>query len=390
MALHDSVITAFAETEIVSRSERDVWELQAEVMEQLLASSGVEKDEVDGLVMASSMTGNATPFWAQSSAEMLGLEVDFCEQVHIGGCGPVGAVARAAMAIDAGLCETVLLINADTQVREDNMGVRSFLTEWANPYGLMGPPGAFGLLTSRYQHQYGLDYAALGKLAVTQRDHALLNDLACDKLRKPLTVEEYLQSRMISDPIRLLDCVRVCDGANGLLVTSRRRAVAKQVDRFVVPIGYAERTNYRARDPLPDVTDTGHRVVGATALRQAGLEPGDIKSFHPYDDFLLAILLQLEMFGFCEPGQGSRFIRETDFHFDGDLPLNTSGGQISAGQAGLAGGGTNLVEAVRQLFGQAGARQVADTSNALVTGIGWIGFARNWGTSAALVLTPDS
>jgi acetyl-CoA acetyltransferase len=194
---------------------------------------------------------------------------------------------------------------------------------------------------------------------------------------------------MISDPVRLLDCVMPCDGGNGLLMTSRKRAKSMGLPEFVVPIGYSERTNHNARDPLADVTDTGHRVAGARALKQAGLKPADIKSLHPYDDFVFALLLQLEMLGFCEKGEGSAFVRATDFSFDGDLPLNTSGGQISAGQAGLAGGGTNLVEAVRQLFGAAGPRQVADRSNALVTGIGWIGYGRNWTTSAVLALTPD-
>jgi acetyl-CoA acetyltransferase len=99
------------------------------------------------------------------------------------------------------------------------------------------------------------------------------------------------------------------------------------------------------------VTHAGHRIAGAKALKQAGLTVSDIKSFHPHDDFIFAIVLQLEMIGCCGKGEGAKFIRATDFHFNGDLPLNTGGGQISAGQAGLAGGGTNLVEAVRQLFG---------------------------------------
>lgn len=389
MALHDSVIAGYAETEIVLGSDRDLFDIHAELTESLLVGTGIEKDEIDGLVMASSLAGTASPFWAQCVAEMLGLELDFCEQVHIGGCSSVGAVARAAMAVDMGLCEVVLLLNADRSSSQTDFRDLSFGPEWVAPYGLMGAPGAFGLLTSRYDHEYGLDYEALGKLAVTQRDHALLNDNACAKLRKPITVEDYLGSRMISEPIRLLDCVMPCDGGNGLILMSRRRALQKQLPRFVVPIGYAERTNHHGADPLPDVTETGHRVAGASALHQAGLTPQEIGSFHPYDDFLLAILLQLEALGFCEKGEGSAFVRATDFHVDGDLPLNTGGGQISAGQAGLAGGGTNLVEAVRQLFDGGGARQVQDTSNALVTGIGWIGYGRNWGTSTALVLAPD-
>jgi acetyl-CoA acetyltransferase len=391
MALHDSVIAGYAETKIVTNSECSLFDFHAELVESLLASVGIEKQEIDGLVMGSTIKVSAMPFWAQSAAEMLGLELDFCEQVHIGGCSAVGGIARAAMAIDAGLCDVVLILNADqtSRIFRSLSFEPSFGAEWTDPFGLMGPPGAFGLLSTRYDHEYGLDYSALGKLAVTQRDHALRNDNACEKLRKPISLDDYFKSRMISEPIRLLDCVMPCDGGNALIMMSRRRALQKGLPRFVVPIGYAERTNHQASKPLPDVLESGHEIAGAKALRQAGLTPQHIKSFHPYDDFLLAILLQLEACGFCGKGEGSAFIQATDFHYDGNLPLNTGGGQISAGQAGLAGGGTHLIEAVRQLFGEGGDRQVRDRSNALVTGIGWIGYGRNWGTSAALVLVPD-
>lgn len=389
MALSDSAIIAYAESKIEQRANRDIWELGGEILESLIARSGIEKGEIDGMLVNGSMTGAGNCFWSQTTADYLGLELDFCQTVDLGGSAAVGAVARAAAALDAGLCTTVLLLNADTEASERNIRMRSFHSEWVDPYGLIGPPADFGLLSRRYDHLFGLDLAALAKLAVTQRKHALMNDLACEKLRKPIAVEDYMNSRMIAEPIRLLDCVMVCDGANGLLMTSRKRAKEKAFDRFVVPLGYGERSNYRAAENLADITETGHAVAGKRAFAQAGLTPREIGSFHPYDDFLIAIMLQMEMLGFAQRGRGCAFINETSLGHDGDLPLNTSGGQISAGQAGLAGGGTNLVEAVRQLFGQAGARQVANRGNALVTGIGWIPYARNWGTSAALILGVD-
>lgn len=227
-------------------------------------------------------------------------------------------------------------------------------------------------------------------MAVTQRQHALLNDLACEKLRKPITIDDYLNSRMINDPIRLLDSVMVCDGASGVLVMSRKSAEKRGFVKCVVPIGYGERTNFGGMQSVVDPTESGHRVAGARAFKQAGLSPDKIASFHPYDDFIIAIMIQLEMLGFCKHGQGCDFINATDFLYTGDLPLNTGGGQISAGQPGLAGGATNLVEAVRQLFGEGDKRQVKNTSNALVTGIGGIPYGRNWSTSVALILTPNS
>ncbi|CAG2146455.1 hypothetical protein LMG31506_03414 [Cupriavidus yeoncheonensis] len=387
--LRESAIVAYAETKIMEKSDRDVWELDAEVLDALLERSGFEKAEIDGLVMAGfGLTAAGESFWAQVTADQLGLELDYCDQVHIGGCSATGSVARAAAAIDAGLCTTVLLLFADTGVAENNRGDRSFRREWADPYGVFGPPDAFGLLTRRYEHQYGLDYEMLGKLAVTQRAHAMLNDNACEKLRKPITIDDYLNSRMIADPIRLLDCVMRCDAASGLLMTSRRRAREKGIDKFVTPIGYGERTNFLGGENFVDVTRSGHEVCGKRALAQAGIALRDVASFHPYDDFIIAIMLQLEAFGFCGPGQGVQFIREMNFAFDGDLPLNTGGGQISAGQAACCS--HNLTEAVRQLMGEGGARQVRNTANALVSGIGWINYSRNWGTSSALVLAPNA
>ena len=136
------------------------------------------------------------------------------------------------------------------------------------------------------------------------------------------------------------------------------------------------------------MTETGHKIAGQRAFATAGLTPKDIGSFHPYDDFIIAIMLQLEMLGFCKPGQGCDFIREYDFTHTGDLPLNTGGGQISAGQPGLAGGGVNLIEAVRQLFGEGGKRQVKNIKHALVTGIGGIPYGRNWSSSVVMILAP--
>ncbi|MDH7795622.1 MULTISPECIES: thiolase family protein [unclassified Beijerinckia] len=389
MGMQDTAIVGFAETKIVEKSDRDVWELGAEILEELLNRTGFEKQEIDGLILSSSITGSGNCFWSQTTADQLALEVDFCQTVDIGGCSPTAALARAAIAIDAGLCTTVLCLYADTQAAENNARPRGFQQEWQVPQGLLGPPTSFGFISNRYDHQFGLDLSALGKLAVAQRDGALLNDLACEKLRKPITVDDYINSRLIADPVRLLDSVMVCDGASGLLVTSKKNAARKGLTKIVTPIGYGERSTYRASESIVDVTDTGHRVAGARAFKQAGLAAKDIASIHPYDDFIIAIMLQFEMLGFCKQGEGAAFIREHEFNHLGDLPLNTGGGQISAGQCGLAGGGTNLIEAVRQLFGEGDKRQVKNTKNALVTGIGGIPYARNWSSSVVMILTPN-
>jgi acetyl-CoA acetyltransferase len=214
-----------------------------------------------------------------------------------------------------------------------------------------------------------------------------MNENACEELRVPITIEDYLNSRMIADPIRLLDCVMLADGAAGLIVTSKARAKQKGLHNIVIPTGYAERTNFLGGENLVDVTRSGHEIAGRKALAAAGLDIKDVRSFHPYDDFLIAIVIQFEALGFCKPGEGMAFVRDTDLAYNGTLPLNTGGGQISAGQAACSS--HNLVEAVRQLMGEAGVRQVKDTTNALVTGIGWINYGRNWGSSAAMALVPN-
>ncbi len=386
MAISDTAIVGYAETKIERRSGRDIWDFGGEILSSLIASTGIEKGEIDGMLVNGCMTGAGNAFWSQTTADYLGLELNFCQTVDRGGSSAVAAVARAAAALEAGLCSTILLLNADTESSESNLRMRSYHNEFVNPYGSIGPATDFGLLSKRYDHLYGLDPEALGKIAITLREHALLNPLGSDKLRKPLDMETYLASPMVADPIRVLDCVMVCDGANGFLMTTKKRAKEKGFGKFVVPLGYGERSNYRAAENLAEVTESGHLVAGQQAFAQAGIGISDLGSVHLYDDFVIAIMLQLEMFGFAKQGQGCDFVRNTDLSISGDLPLNTSGGQMSAGQPGLAGGGTLLVEAVRQLFGEAGERQVKDNARALVSGIGWIPYGRHWGTTTALVL----
>jgi acetyl-CoA acetyltransferase len=379
---NEPLIVGFAETPYTVASGRSVFDLAGDAHAALLEATVLDNRAIDGLVVCASTTEAGNPFWSAYFADALGLELDFCASF-------VAGVARAALAVRAGTCRRVVVIAADAPSTTNRSDPRGYRPEWQDTVGLMGPPGVFGLLSSRYEAQYGPVQDALAKLAVTQREHALLNDNACAKLRKPLTADEYVAARQISTPINLLDCVMSCDGANAVLVTSRREAGAL-ADRAVRILGFGERTNQDIADPVPDVTRCGHAAAGAKALRDSGLQAADIAMLQPYDDFLIAILLQLEALGFCPPGGGRRFVLDTDISYRGALPINTGGGQISCGQAGLAGGGLNFVEAVRQLRREAGARQVANARNAMVTGIGSIPYIRNWGVSAVMILGVQS
>lgn len=383
--MRDVAIVGFSETKIDVRTGRTSYELAGDALDAILIQTKVDKSDIDGLSVSETMSESANPFWAQYMADVLGISPSWLELMGLGGVSSVGGVARAAVAIRSGMCSIALVLASDAQSSGATPEQGAQRHEFQYPTGLRGPVGAFGMIMRRYDHLYGLNRDALAKLAVTQRQHALLNDNACPRLRKPMTEHDYLNSKLVSDPLRVLDSVMVCDGANAVLMMSAAEA-AKRGLKAVYPTGYAERTHYKVTDPMTEITDSGFLDVGRRALRQTGLKASDIQSFHPYDDFVIAIMLQLEHIGFCEQGRGADFILSRDMTFKGDLPLNTGGGQISAGQPGLAGGGLNLVEAVRQMFGEGGARQIEKTQNAMVTGIGGIPYARNWCTSGVMIL----
>ena len=386
MASSDIVIAGYSETKIAYKGGRSAYDLAGEVFADLLARTGLAKDDVDGLSVTFALSEASNPFFAVYMTEALGVSPTWLNGGVIGGCSATGGVARAASAIREGMCRFAIVLSADAPSTSWRSNYGAYREEFQDPPGVQGPPATFGLLMSRYDHQYGFKPEALGKIAITQRAHALENPNALDKFRKPLTMEEYLSSRMIADPLRILDCVMFCDGANAFLVTTEQDARALGLEKMVRPAAYGEVTNYRGAEACPDITDSGFWKLATDLYRRAGVGPKDIRMFQPYDDFTVAVLMQMEAFGFCPRGKGSDYILDTDLSFRGPLPLNTGGGQISAGQPGLASGGLNLAEAVRQMFGEAGTRQIADPKNALVTGIGVIPYGRNWSTSTAMIL----
>lgn len=384
----DVAIVAYSETKIERRSGKTTFEFAADAMEQILGRTGLKPSDIDGFATNVAHSESANQYATAYLCDALGISPRFMQVSDHGGGAGLACISRAAMAIQAGMCETVLVLGADaptTSWQGKNLGYRP---EFWDPTGIQGPAGAFGLLMHRYMEQYDLKFEALGKLAMSQREGAVLNDNALASLRKPITIDDYLNSRAISSPLRLLDAVMFADGGNGVLMMSTERARAMGHKSFVHPIAYSEIVNFNGRAAQPDITETGFSVVGPDVLDKAGLAAADIRMFHPYDDFLIAVMLQLEQIGFCKRGEGSDFLLETDVTWRGALPINTGGGQISAGQIGLASGLTNLVEAVRQMFGEGSERQVADVSNALVTGIGIIPYGGNWSVSTAMMLEP--
>lgn len=384
--MSDVAIVGYAETKINVKTGRSAYDLAGEAFAQLLEATGIPKRAIDGLSCSVAQSEAPNPFYAPYLADALGLTTTWLHLAGCGGASVLSGVAGAMSAIRDGRCSMAVVIGADAPTTVHRGFFGAYQPEFQSPTGIGGPPGMFGLLMSRYEAQHGLDRDALAKIAVTQRAHGLLNENQCPKLRKPMSRDDYFASRYIADPLRVLDCVMLCDGANATLVASVEAAERHGLRKRAKIAGYAESTNHNGAEPLADPTESGFAVAGPKALGEAGLRAADVAMFHPYDDFTIAVMLQLEQLGFCERGKGAQFIHDTDLSYRGTLPLNTGGGQISAGQVGLGSGGTNLVEAVRQLFGEAGERQVQDPRNAVVTGIGVIPYGRNWSISAALVL----
>jgi acetyl-CoA acetyltransferase len=227
---------------------------------------------------------------------------------------------------------------------------------------------------------HGVRREDFGKLCVAQRRNARAFPHAL--LRKPLTLAEYLEARPIAEPLRLFDCVMPCAGAEGFLVLTVERARQLGLP-YARILGTIERHNAYPEDPI--------QVRGGWALdrdelyAQAGVGPADVDFLQAYDDYPVITLMQIEDLGFCAKGDGAEFIRGHEFGTDGDFPLNTSGGQLSVGQAGAAGGYLGLVEAVRQLTGRVLGAAVPDARIGLVSGFGMINYDRGLCSGAAVL-----
>ena len=382
----DIVVGGYAETKIQLRSGKSAYALAGEAFETLLENTGLEKGEIDGLSVTMPLSEGSNTFFPVYMTDALGMTPRWLIGNAVGGCSALSGIAQAASAIRDGRCRLAVVISADAPSTAFRTSHGAFRPEFQSPMDINTPTPTFGMLMDRYAHQNDLTTEALGKIAITQRGNALLNRNAVDTLQSPLTMANYLASKMIADPMRMLDCVMPCDGANAFLVMSRAEARARGLKKMARLVAYREITNAGATDSAHDITNNGFERIASDVFSDAAMAPSDIRSFQPYDDFTIAVLMQLEAFGFCEKGRSSAFVTQTDISLTGQLPINTGGGQISAGQPGLAGGGLNVAEAVRQIYGEGEARQLGDASVALVSGIGGVLYGRNWSVSSAMIL----
>jgi len=352
----------------------------ARALKALIDGAGISKDEIDGLCVASF---TLAPDSAVGLTQHLGLTPRWLDHIPMGGASAIVSLRRAARAVQAGDAEIVACIAGDTNqidsFRQSTASFSMFAQDAVYPYGAGGPNGSFAFLTSYYMRTYGARPEDFGKLCVAQRSNALRNPNALFK--KPLTLDEYLGARLVADPLRLFDCVMPCAGADAFLVMSEERAQRLGL-RHARLTGAIERHNAFPDDP---VQHRGGWVMDRDQLyAAAGIGPADIDVLEVYDDYPVVCVFQIEDLGFCAKGEGPEFIRRHSFEANGSFPFNTSGGQLSVGQAGAAGGTLGLVEAIRQVTGQAAA-QVGNVRHALVSGYGMINFDRGLCSGAAIL-----
>jgi acetyl-CoA acetyltransferase len=375
------VVTAPVTVPYRRYSQHDAHWFLARTLTALFDSAGLSKDRVDGLAVSSF---TLFPDTAVGLTQHLGLTPRWLDHIPMGGASAVVALRRAARAVQAGDADIVACIAGDTNhvdsFRQNLANFSRFARDAVYPVGAGGPNASFALLTAYYMRAHGAMAEDFGKLCVAQRANALTFPYAM--IKKPLTLDDYLGARLVADPLRLFDCVMPCAGAEGFLVMNEDEARKRELP-FARILGAIERHNAFPDDPIQ--MRGGWAMDQDELYAQAGVGPGDMDFLQAYDDYPVINFLQLEDLGFCQKGEAARFVRDNTFTADGTLPLNTSGGQLSAGQAGAAGGHLGMVEAIRQLTGRSLSAQVPNARLGLVSGFGMINYDRGICTGAAIL-----
>lgn len=359
----------------------------ADLAHKALLDAGLHKDDLDGLVINGPHFHEASVFVPAMAAEYLGIEVNFAEVVDLGGCTAVAQIWRAAAAIELGLCQAVLCViparMAPMGPDEDPAWMAQAMrfgghstaygapeAEFDLPYGHMGQNTGYAMIAQRYAAQYGYDQSAMAKIAVDQRFNAQYHQDAIFR-GKDLTIEEVLASKLVADPLHVLEIVMPVAGGAAVIVASKELAArAKKRPAFIT--GFGERLSFKSPSYAKDMTVTPVAEAAKRAFAMAGLTPQDINAAQIYDCYTITVLLSLEDAGFVPKGEGQRFIKEHNLTWKGDFPLNTHGGQLSFGQAAAAGGFSQVIEAFDQISNSAQGRQLKGCDNVFVSGTGGV------------------
>ena len=345
-------------------------EIIAQAACKAVARSGLEMKDIDG-ILTSSLT---SPWWVMRMAEYLGIRPRFSDSTMFGGSSFIADLKVAALAIAAGECENVLVCygstprSAPSSSKINQMRAELDPQPYEHPYKPFNPVSSYALAAARHMHQYGTTRRQLAEVAVAARQWAQRNADAF--ARGPLTIDDVLGAKMISDPLTVRDCCLVTDGAGAFVLTSAARARtlhAKPV--YVLGSGHAHW--HRQISCMEDLTVTPAVDSGRSAFAQAGLTPADIDVVELYDAFTINPILFLEDLGFCQKGEGGAFVEGGRIAPGGRFPMNTNGGGLSCTHPGMYSIFL-VIEAVAQLRGEADARQVAGAEVALVHGNGGV------------------
>ncbi len=356
------------------------------VLAEMVKKAGIDKNAIDGLCVSSF---TLAPDTAVGLTQHLGLSPRWLDHLPLGGASGVVAVRRAARAIQSGDAGIVACVAGDTNhvasFRQSLGSFSLFARDATYPYGSGGPNAMFAFITAHYMRTYGARREDFARICIAQRENALATPYAMFK--KPLTLEEYMAARVIAEPIHLFDCVMPCAGAEGVLLMSEARARDLNLP-FARLLAATERHNAYRDDPI--MMRGGWAMDREDLYAQAEVKPEDLDLVQFYDDYPVIVMMQYEDLGFCGKGEGPAFVRSRTLTRSGNLPTNTSGGQLSVGQAGAAGGYIGLVETVRQLSGQAPGREVPDAKLGLVSGFGMVTYDRCLCTGALILARGDS
>lgn len=351
----------------------------ADVSAEAVQDAGLDPGAVDGLLVGPQV-GETPQHVPATVAEYLGLAPTMSNVVDLGGASGAGMAWRAAAAIAAGMCDTVLCVLANTREPDPPRSPnRNPIREFDVPFGASGANPSYALIARRHMATYGTTSEQLAHAVVAERDNAQHNPAAIFH-GQPLTIDDVLSSPVVVDPLHLYEIVMPCAGGAAFVVTSAQRA-AGMPHPPVLLAGAGEKVTHRAVSCAPDLTVAPLKASIERAYDQAGVTAGDIDVWSLYDCYSILLAITVEDAGLCPKGKGGPFLAEHDLHFDGEYPLNPHGGQLSCGQADLAGGMSHIIEAVRQLRRAADDRQVRDAEWALVTGNG-----ATMSEAAALVL----
>jgi acetyl-CoA acetyltransferase len=351
----------------------------------LVAQAGIKASDIDGLCVSSFTMGTDSGI---GLTQHFGLCVRWLDTIPLGGASAIAAVRKAARAVQAHDADIVACVAGDTNhVESFRLTLENFSRfsqDAVYPYGAGGANASFALIARNYMRTFSVTREDVGRIAVAQRANALRNPHAL--MKTPLTLEQYLAARRISDPIHLFDCVMPCAGAEAFLVMRDETAASLGLPAVRL-LSTIERHNAFAEDPI--------QVRGGWAMdigelyAMAGVKPDDLDVVQTYDDYPVITMMQFEDLGFCKKGEGAAFVRQHDLRIEGDFPHNTSGGQLSVGQAGAAGAYLGLVEGLRQVLGTAGPTQVKKASLGLASGFGMINYDRGLASGAAIFAGPS-